>query len=373
MGAVLKRTIAAGLGLIILMCMATASASTGSIDNPLITLSYLDGAFAGSMKADISDALEESVSAAVSKLDDLYRSSVGYSFAPRFTNVSLGQGGTIALSPGGSIILLSGSATIAITGGEVINVSTGDEVVSAQPLTLYQRYFCTENTTAVVTAGAPATAQVDGYYMLDAQSAPVTPQEPTTPRPQSAFIDVAESDWFYAAVDYVYRNGLFAGTTATTFSPGTAMTRGMFVTVLHRLDGRPAVDFGAGLSDVTNPAMYYYDAVIWANANRIVTGYTDGTFQPDRAVSREEMAVIIHRYASHKGRDMQPRGAGPEQGVQFDAFQDRGDVSAYAAPAMQWAVSWEIIRGSNGRLLPRNTATRAEVAQIIYNYCEKVG
>jgi hypothetical protein len=120
------------------------------------------------------------------------------------------------------------------------------------------------------------------------------------------------------------------------------------------------------LSDVNNPSLYYYGAVAWANANDIVTGYTDGTFQPDRYITREQMAAIMHRYALYKGRDPSTPG------TVFDTFPDRTEVSGYAAHAMRWTVSWEIIKGSDGKLLPQNTATRAEVAQVIYNYCQNV-
>ena len=145
------------------------------------------------------------------------------------------------------------------------------------------------------------------------------------------------------------------------------MTRGMFVTVLYRLDGQPAVGPGGAFSDVGNPSAFYFDPVTWASGNGIVSGFTDGTFRPSAAITREQMAAIMHRYATFKGRDMSMPG------TVFDTFPDRGEVSEFAALAMRWAVSWEIIRGSGGNLLPRNTATRAEVAQIIFNYCENIG
>ena len=356
----LKKLVVAVLVLFMLPGMITVSASTGSIDNPLITLSYLNGTFADALNADIAGVFEDAMNSAMSRLDDIYRNHIGYSFTPRFMRVSLAEGDTAALSSGGSFILLTGSATLTVTSGTVINISTGNEVISGRALTQNQRYFCTENTTAVVTAGTAATGQIDGYYLMSSGTGPSIPRY--------VFIDVSENDWFFTAVDYVYTNELFAGTSSNTFSPGTPMTRGMFVTVLHRLEGRPEADPGDGFTDVSNPALYYYDAVIWANANRIVTGYEDSTFRPDRSVTREEMAAIMHRYASHKGRDMLI----PDTAA-YDAFPDNDAVSAYAVAAMRWAVSREIIRGSNGRLLPRNTATRAEVAQIIYNYCERVG
>ena len=351
----LKRVISAGLVLIVLACMVTVSASPGSINDPLVTKSYVDGAFAQLLRADAAAAFSSSAGSANSKLDDIYNKYIGYDFTPRFLRISLAAGEKVSLSQGASFILLTGSAVLSVTGGTVININTGSEAISGSSLSPYQRYFCAEDTTAVITANEASTGQVDGYYVTSG-AGPASPPY--------IFTDVARSAWYFEAIDYVYKNGLFAGTAATVFSPGMPMTRGMFVTVLYRLDGLPAAGQGGGFKDVQNALLYYFDAVTWGSANGIITGYTDGTFQPDRPVTREEMAAIMHRYASYKGRNMQAAGDA------YDAFPDRGEVSSYAAAAMRWAVSWEIIRGSGGSLLPKNTATRAEVAQIIYNFCE---
>jgi len=342
-----------------LLFMVTASASTvGSTADPLITRSYLEGAYAASLKSEIAGTLGNATEKALGRLDEFHRNYIGYSFAPRFTQVSLTEGGTVLLSTGASFILLSGSASLTIVSGTVINISTGREVATGSQLTRYNRYFCAESTTARVTASSAAAGQVDGYYLVSGNG-PSTSQPP--------FADVPQSAWFYAAVEFVYKNDMFTGTSATTFSPNTPMTRAMFVTVLHRMDGRPATGAGGEFSDVRNPSQYYYNAVKWASANDIVTGNTDGTFQPDMHVTREQMAAIMYRYASYKGRDLSTPGA------LFDTFPDRNAISGYASHAMRWTVSHEVIRGSGGRLLPQNTATRAEVAQIVYNYCEKIG
>jgi len=347
--------IAAGLVLLILTLSATASVtSPGSSGDPLITRGYLEGQFAASLRGDVSGALGSATDKALDRLNEAYMDTVGYDFAPRFTPVSISSGGTVALSVGASFVLLSGSASLTVSSGAVINISSGSEAASGSLLILNQRYFCTEETKAVVTASSAATGQIDGYYF--AQGATVA----LKPLP---FSDVPASAWFYPAIDFVFKNEYFTGTSATAFSPGSSMTRAMFVTVLHRLEGRPALDGGGAFSDVKNPSLYYYNAVTWANARNIVRGYEDGTFQPDRPVTREEMAAIMHRYASFKGRDTSAPGAA------LEAFPDRGDVSGFAADPMRWAVSSEVIKGSGGKLLPRNTATRAEVAQIILNYC----
>ena len=352
----MKRVIAAGLVMLLLMFMLTASASSpGSSTDPLITRSYLHGAFNDSLRAEIGHKLGGAADRAIGALDAVYASRTGYSFAPRFTNISLTEGATITISMGSGFILLSGLATITVTGGSVINISTGDEVPSGTRLTPNQRYFGAENTTAVITANSPATGQVDGYYKAEGIS-------PT----HDIFRDVLLSDWFFSAVDYVYKNGLFQGTGDDAFSPGMSMSRAMFVTVLHRLDGMPPYRSSGDFSDVRDTGSYYYNAVMWASENGIVMGYDDGTFQPNRNVSREQMAVFMHRYAGHKGH-------ATSSGSAYGSFPDAGDVSGYAAEAMRWAVSRGVISGSDGRLLPLSTATRAQVAQIFLNYSVNIG
>ena len=355
----LKRILAALLVLVMLLFMITASASqAGTSGDPLISRSYLDGRFKTSLQTDINKTLADATDAAISRLDELFGDRAGYSFAPRFIPVSLLSGGSVSLTTGASFILLSGSAALTVSGGTVINVSTGNEVPTGSLIALNERYFCAENTRAEITVRSAAVGLVEGSYFTDGSV--------TMPQPLP-FGDVAIGAWFYHAVLFVYSNELFSGTTATTFAPNTSMTRGMFVTVLHRLDGRPEASVGDGFTDIGNPAAFYFDAVAWANENGIVRGYADGTFQPNRSVTREEMAVIMMRYATYKGRSTSVSGNA------LDTFSDSSDVSTFAVSSMQWAVSLEIIRGSGGRLLPGNTATRAEVAQIILNYCDKVG
>ena len=355
----LKRTIALCIVVLLLVFTVTASASTaGTAADPLISLSYLDGVFAASLKTEISQTLENAADRAIDRLNGLYGNYVGYSFAQSFTRISLAAGDTVMLAMGGSFILLSGSATLTSANGTVINISTGREVAAGTRLTQYQRYFCVEDTTATITANSASSGQMDGYYLANTA---------VTNRPHHVFRDVMENDWYYPAVDLVYNNNLFGGTAPDTFSPAASMTRGMFVTVLYRLEGAPAVGQGGQFTDVQNTSQYYYDPVTWANANNVVLGYSSGMFGPNDPVTREQMAAIMYRYAEHKQRDMSAPGS------VYDTFPDRGGVSGYAVEAMRWAVSWGVINGSNGMLLPRNTATRAQVAQIIKNFVELIG
>ena len=355
----MKKMISAVMILIMLICMVTVSASSpGTTGDPLVSQSYLEGAYARSLRTDISNVLGSAADKAMSRLDELYKDYIGYSFTPKFIRVSIPAGSAVAISTGASFILLSGTATLTVTSGTVLNLTTGSEVPTGSQLVQYNRYFCAENTTARISATAAATGQVDGYYILHGDS------EVSQPLP---FTDVFENDWYHTAVEFAFKEGLFSGTTATTFSPRVSMTRGMFVTVLHRLDKLPATGAGGIFSDVNDPASYYYNAVTWASENNIVTGHADGTFKPNDSITREQMAVTMHRYATYKERDISSAG------TTYDSFPDREQVSGYAEEAMRWTVAWGIISGSDGRLLPQNTATRAEVAQIILNYCDKIG
>jgi len=156
-------------------------------------------------------------------------------------------------------------------------------------------------------------------------------------------------------------NKLFEGTSGTTFSPETTMTRGMLVTVLWRLDGSPAAA-DAGFADLSQE--WYKAAVGWAAANGIVDGYGNGKFGPEDAVTREQTAAILWRYAKYKGRDV---SVGEDTNLL--SYGDASDISEYAVPAFQWACGAGIIEGSGGKLTPADTATRAQVAAVLRRFC----
>ena len=183
--------------------------------------------------------------------------------------------------------------------------------------------------------------------------------------PTTGFNDVADKDWFADAVKYVADKGMMNGTSKTTFGPNDSTTRGMIVTVLYRLENEPSAA-AASFTDVVS-GQYYTDAVAWANANGIVTGYGNGKFGPNDVVTREQFAAILYRYAQYKKYDV---SVGEDTNIL--SYADAQSVSAYAIPAMQWAGGAGIVNGSNGKLNPQNNATRAEVATMLMRYCEKV-
>ena len=178
------------------------------------------------------------------------------------------------------------------------------------------------------------------------------------------FTDVHETDWFYNDVLFVYEEGLFAGTSDTTFSPNAAMTRAMLVTVLYRLEGEPAVSGRSGFSDVTFNS-YYEDAVTWAADNGIVNGTSTTTFSPNANVTREQMAAILYRYAQYKKYNTAASSG-------LNGFTDHASVSGYAAASLEWAVAEKLVNGSAGKLMPTGNATRAQVAAILHRFVENV-
>ena len=205
----------------------------------------------------------------------------------------------------------------------------------------------------------------DGKYVFTMPASAVTVTgsfKAETPAPVALpFTDVKSGNWFYDAVKYAYEQGLMTGTSATMFAPNGTMNRAMIVTVLYRLEKSPAVTGASKFTDV--PAgQWYSDAVAWAAANKIVNGYDETTFGPMNAVTREQMAAILFRYEQVKGLE----NVTLEENL--NRFPDQNKISAYAIPALQWAVGQKIINGNaDGTLDPTGTATRAQVAQIFTN------
>ena len=176
------------------------------------------------------------------------------------------------------------------------------------------------------------------------------------------FDDVRRGDWFYDDVRYVYETGLMNGTANRIFAPSVSTTRAMIVTILWRLEGSPVVNFAMRFRDVVQNA-WYSEAVRWAAANGIVTGYSENAFGPNDNITREQLAAILHRYANYKGYDV---SVGEDTNIL--SFDDAQTISGYAVPAMQWACGAGLMQGSNRKLLPTAQATRAQVAAMLHRF-----
>ena len=180
---------------------------------------------------------------------------------------------------------------------------------------------------------------------------------------QPLFSDVAEDDWYYDAVAYVAENGIMSGTDGSCFSPNGTLTRAMLSQILYAMEDKPAVSGAATFSDVAAGA-WYADAVNWTAAQGIVAGMGENSFAPDAPVTREQLSLILYGYARYKGYDT-------SASVSLSGYADRDSVAVWAADSMGWAVSEGLISGRPGGYLdPAGTATRAEVAQILMNFCE---
>ena len=181
--------------------------------------------------------------------------------------------------------------------------------------------------------------------------------------PSKSFTDVPASFWAHNDIDAAVSNGLFKGTSATTFSPDIAMTRAMLVTVLYRLGGN-----GEDVSGMENPFNdldeegYYYDAVLWASEHHIANGFVDGSFKPNDTLTREQLATMLHRYANYMGY---PTDVYSDIGD----YEDAHDVGEYARESMCWAVGAGIIKGlTSTTISPKTSATRAQVATMLIRF-----
>ena len=202
-----------------------------------------------------------------------------------------------------------------------------------------------------------------GTYVVSASSETATLVPPVAVVTVRSFADTVGC-WAADEIESVVAKGLFGGT-GKGFEPKTVMSRAMLVTVLHRLDGEPAVEGENAFADVVEDA-YYADAVAWANANGIVTGYA-GSFQPNDDITREQMAAILWRYAKYKGYDV---SVGEDTNIL--SYEDAFSIQEYAIPAMQWACGAGLINGSDGCLNPAGGAAREQVAVILSRFMTNV-
>ena len=180
------------------------------------------------------------------------------------------------------------------------------------------------------------------------------------------FADVPEGYWAYDAIQYVYGEGLMAGTSGSTFNPEGTTTRGQIVTILWRLSGSPVVNYLMDYSDVSLDS-YYAEAIRWATSEGIVGGYGGGLFGPNDAITREQLAVMLWRFAQHTDYDT------TQGGMAIREYADYEQISDFALEALDWAVSAGIISGTSATTLsPSGSATRAQVAVILMRFCQDI-
>ena len=177
------------------------------------------------------------------------------------------------------------------------------------------------------------------------------------------FTDVTENDWFYEAVKDVFEKELMEGINAdgTLFAPYQITTRGAVATLIHRMENTPAAEKPSNFGDVED-SMWYTEAIHWTDESGVMIGYDDGNFYPNQVVTREQLALVLYRYAQFRGYDVSAKG-------DLSLFDDAEDVSSWAVDGMTWAVGSSLINGRNGtNLAPQGTATRAELATILQRF-----
>ena len=181
-----------------------------------------------------------------------------------------------------------------------------------------------------------------------------------------AFADVPADAWFKKAVDYVNGKGLMSGVDENNFGPELLTNRAMLVTILWRMEGCPTSEQATAFKDI-KATDYFYNAVLWAAENKIVSGVSETSFAPNDSITREQLAAILYRYAAYKGYDV------TQGGMAVREFSDYESISGYARGSVAWAVNAGIVSGKgNNALDPSGVATRAEVASMLMRFCENI-
>ena len=249
-------------------------------------------------------------------------------------------------------IVVSGSAT---EGSNVTITVRPDEGYELAELAVYDE---DGNELRLTSAGTNRYSFVmpDGEVTVYAEFRLIEEEEEEVTVP---FTDVSEGSWYYDAVAYVYENGLMNGVGDNEFDPQGTATRAMLATILWRLEGKPVVNYLMTYDDV-DPASWYGEAVRWATSEGVVTGYGDEAFGPGDAITREQLAVMLYRYAGEPDADRSV----------LAHFGDSIKVSGWATDAMAWAVENGIVEGDGSNLDPQSNATRAQIAAILMRFIE---
>jgi len=205
--------------------------------------------------------------------------------------------------------------------------------------------------------------QGTAYGFRVTQVKEVAESTPTQPV-EEKFTDVQSGAWYVSAVQYAYDNGIMGGKSETVFAPEANLTRAEFATVLYSQSGKPAVTYRPVFKDVEKGA-WYSSPVLWAYDNGIVSGYANGNFGTSDNITREQLALMMYKYAKTKGYDTTA-----ESGM-LQKFSDEAQISTWAREAIQWAASHGIMsgkgNGADGKPLldPQGNATRAECAAMM--------
>ena len=225
--------------------------------------------------------------------------------------------------------------------------------------------YALDTITVTDAAGNAVTVTGSGNsYSFTMPESAVTVQATFRLASELPFIDVDADDWFFDEVAYAYNNGLMEGVSADRFAPDSTLTRSAFAVILWRIEGEPVVNYQLPFEDVAEDA-WYAEAVRWAASEGIVLGVSDTAYAPDTAITREQLATMLYRYAQYLGME----AVTLEENL--TGFADAADVSEYAVQAMNWAVGAGLIEGVDSTTLrPQGSATRAQTAAILVRMSE---
>ena len=236
--------------------------------------------------------------------------------------------------------------TLTVDGVEYVTDETGSAVLSADASAKAQ---VTVQAEKKAESGVPQVIRLAPGYTLD-----LTAQE--TPA-QPVFSDVAEGLWYTPYVLDMAGRGAVTGFPDGTFRPTGAVTHTQIINILYQLSGGEPVNFAMPFSDVAE-GLWYTEAVRWAASQKIVTGFEDGSFQPDANVTRQDLAVMLVRYQQAAGIELSQEGAAP-------AFRDNEQIAAYAAEAIYVLQKAGVVNGADGKFNPTATASRGELCKML--------
>lgn len=342
----MNRKLLTGVLAAVLLAGSITAAFSASQSEALVSLGHLNGVFWNDLKSTVKQETDKNTTALYNEIASQAGQGGGSAFAAR----SGVNGDRVAGTTGSGLIWTSGSAMV--YGGALVDATAGSEVAMGGALRVGHRYLAGTDVTLVVSSDT-AQWMGEGQWTL-------THGDPVQPPAELPFTDVAEGAWYRGDVAFVYQKKLFNGDSPTSFAPENRMERCMMTTVLHRLAGEPAVSYSALFRDIPD-GEWYTAGTIWAGSLGVVSGVEPGRFDPASNVTRQEIAVILHRYAEKMGYDVSASAG-------LSGFRDAGAVASWGTKAMSWAVGAGILNGSDGALLPEGDATRAEVAAMLHRF-----
>lgn len=344
----MKKIFVSGAVALVLLAGGVLAAFSASQSEILVSLSYLTGTFWNDLKATVKQEVDRDTTAIYNEATVQAGQISGG--AGSFT-VQAGVNGDIMTGTTGSgLIWMSGSGMV--RSGALIDATAGSEVSVGGALSAGHRYLAGTDVTLIVASSA-AQWMAEGKWSVAAG-------DPVQPPVSLPFTDVGQGAWYYDDVAYVYQNRLFHGDSPTRFAPEDKMQRCMMTTVLHRMAGEPAVNYSALFRDIPD-GQWYTAGTVWAGSLGVVSGVEPSRFDPFSHVTRQEIVVILYRYAQRMGYDV-------SASANLSGFGDAGAVASWGQQAVSWAVGSGILNGSNGLLLPNGDATRAEVAAILHRF-----